>query len=130
VQLEQVEKDNKEEGGKVAMIVCDLLFTMVYCPKMNLIGKLISWFFDSSIVLPSDPTTMIIIPAVTRIARLFVIKDWKKAEQWYRSYAKEWGAKIAVILVGHGVPVVQVNPKEGCTKALEGVADQLIKPRW
>lgn len=130
VQLEEKGKENTEESGKIATIVCDLLFTMVYCPKMNLIGKLIFWFYDSSIVLPSDPTTMIIIPAVTRIARLFVIKDWKEAEQWYRNYSKEWGTKIAVILVGHGVPVVQVKPDEGCKKALEGVADQLIKPRW
>jgi hypothetical protein len=130
VQLEAVGKGSKKNTGKIAMIVCDLLFTMVDCPKMNFVGKLISWFFDSSIILPSDPDTMIIVPAVTRIARLFAIKDWKKTEQWYRTYAKEWGSKIAVILVGHGVPVVQVNPNEGCTKALEGVADQLIKPRW
>ena len=130
VQLETLRKDHREENGKIAMVVCDLLFTMVDCPKLNLIGKIVSWLFDSSIILPSDPTSMIIVPAVTRIARLFVIKDWKKAEHWYRTYAKECGAKIAVILVGHGVPVVQVNNTEGCTKALEGVADQLIKPRW
>ena len=130
VQLEKIGKDKKEDSGKIAMILCDLLFTIVDCPKMNLIGKLISWFFDSSIELPSDPTTTIIIPAVTRIARLFVIKDWKEAEQWYRNYASEWGTSIAVILVGHGVPVIQVNLKDGCTKALDGVADQLMKPRW
>ena len=134
VQLEAIGKDgstNTDGGkGKIAMLVCDLLFTMVDCPKLSMIGKCISWFFDSSIVLPSDPNTMIVVPVVTRIARLFVIKDWKKAEQWYRTYAEEWGKKIAVILVGHGVPVVQVNPDEGCTKALEGVADQLIQPRW
>jgi hypothetical protein len=130
VQLETIGKDNMEHSGKMAMIMCDLLFTMVDCPDLNLIGKLVSWFFDSSIILPSDPDTMIIVPTVTRPARVCAIKDWKKTEQWYRTYAKEYGTKIAVILVGHGVPVVQVNPNEGCTKALEGVADQLIKPRW
>ena len=130
VQLEPVGKQATDNSGKIAVLMCDLLFTMVDCADMNLIGKMISWFFDSSIVLPSDPTTTMVVPAVTRPARICAIKNWKAVEQWYRMYAKEFGLNIAVILVGHGVPVVQVNPKEGCTKALEGVADQLIKPRW
>jgi hypothetical protein len=126
VQLE----DPPKEDGKIAMMVCDLLFTMPYNFDFSWSDKIISWFFDSHIVLPSDPKTMMVIPQVSRIARLFVIRDWKKAEQWYRNYAKECGKRIAVILVGHGIPVVQLDPNEGCTKSLEGVADQLIKPRW
>jgi hypothetical protein len=122
---------NKEEklDGKVAMLICDLLFTLPYDPDYSYTDKFISWFFDSSITVPTDPN-VIAVPAVSRIARVFGIKDWKKAEEWYRNYANECGTKIAVILVGHGIPVIQTNPSEGCTKALEGVAKQLMKPRW
>lgn len=124
----EVQLDPKKDG-KVAMMICDLLFTLVYDPNFSWSDKIISWAFDCCYITPTDKNS-IIIPKVSRIARVFVIKDWKKAEQWYRSYAKECGKSIAVILVGHGVPIVEINPDEGCTKALEGVADQLIKPRW
>ena len=126
----QLEHDRTKEGGKIAMMVCDLLFTMPYNFNFNWTDKFISWCFDSHIILPSDPKTMIVVPKVSRIARVFVIRDWKKAEQWYRTYAKEFGQSIAVILVGHGIPVVPVNPTDGCTQALEGVADQLTVKRW
>jgi hypothetical protein len=126
VQLEEVPK----EDGKIAMMVCDLLFTMPYNFHFSWSDKIISWFFDSHIVLPSDPKTMMVIPQVSRIARIFAIRDWKKAEQWYRTYAKECGARIAVLLVGHGIPVVPLDPAVGCTPALEGVAEQLMRPRW
>jgi hypothetical protein len=130
LELESINKESNGKNGTIAMVVCDLLFTLIDSPNFSYSEKFISWFFDSSILLPSDPKCMIIVPAISRIARVFAIKDWKRVEQWYRSYAKEYGGKIAMILVGHGVPVLQVDPDDGCTKALEGVADQLIKPRW
>jgi len=117
--------------GKKAVLVADLLFTIPYCKEDGVVGKLITWIFDSSIDLPNDDDdTTMIVPKVSRIARWFGIKNWKLAEQWYRKYAKNEGSKIAAILVGHGVPVKELNATDGCTKALEGVADQLVKPRW
>jgi hypothetical protein len=129
VQLEAAASKEGVMDGKIAMLICDFLFTLPHDPNYCYTDKLISWFFDSSIIVPTDPN-IIAVPAISRIARIFAIKDWKKVEKWYRNYAKECGTKIAVILDGHGIPVVQVNPLEGCTKALEGVADQLMKPRW
>jgi hypothetical protein len=126
----QLETPSSNKVGKIAVVVCDLLFTLPYKDKYSWTDHLIAWFFDCNIVLPPDPSTTIIVPKVSRIARIFGINDWKKVERWYRTYAQEYGKLIAVILVGHGVPVVQVDAVDGCTKALEGVADQLIKPRW
>jgi hypothetical protein len=116
------------EKGKRAMLVCDLLFTLPLSDKAGFIERLIVWFFDSSVRLPADGT--IIIPKISRIGRVFGVKDWPKVEQWYRSYARNVGRSIAVIAVGHGLPVVQVDTTLGCTKALEGIAEQLVKPRW
>jgi hypothetical protein len=113
---------------KRAMLVCDLLFTLPFSDKAGFMDRLIVWFFDSSIHLPADGT--IIVPKISRIGRMFGVKDWPKVEQWYRSYAQDIGRSIAVIVVGHGPPVVQVDATLGCTKALEGVAEQLVKPRW
>jgi hypothetical protein len=125
----EVELDSKA-NGKRAVLLCDLLFTLPPCKENAGVGdRLITWFFDSSLSsLPTDGG--IVVPKVSRIARIFAIKDWAKAQTWYRSYAREHGKSIAAILVGHGVPVVEVDSKDGCIKALDGVADQLIKPRW
>ena len=115
--------------GKIALLTADLLFTIPICKEDGMVGKFISWIFDSSIELPSSEHD-VIIPKVSRIGRCIGIKDWKLAEQWYRNYAEKEGKKVAAILVGHGVPVKELNSGEGCTKALLGVADQLVKPRW
>jgi hypothetical protein len=115
--------------GKKAVLTADLLFTIPICKEDGMIGKFITWIFDSSIELPSSEND-IVIPKVSRIGRWIGIKDWKLAEQWYRNYAEKEGKKVAAILVGHGVPVKELNSGEGCTKALLGVADQLVKPRW
>jgi hypothetical protein len=118
----------KNHAGKKAVIVCDLLFTMPHSDKAGYVMKVLEWAFDSNISLP--PEGQIVIPKVARISRIFGIEDWPKAEQWYRTYAREHGRSIAVIAVGHGVVVKEVDPDKGCTGALEGVADQLTKPRW
>ena len=118
----------KSHAGKKAVIVCDLLFTMPYDVKGGYGMKFLEWVFDSSITLP--PEGLIVVPKVARISRIFAIEDWPKAEKWYRNYAHEHGRSIAVIAVGHGVVVKEVDPDKGCTEALEGVADQLTKPRW
>lgn len=123
----EVELDAKA-NGKRAMLVCDLLFTLAFVDNATYASRLIAWFFDCSITLPSEGS--IVVPKISRIARLFGIKDWAKAEAWYRSYAQKHGTSIGAILVGHGVPVVQVDAADGCTKALDGIADQLIHPRW
>jgi hypothetical protein len=118
----------ESHAGKKAVIVCDLLFTMPYDAKGGYGMKFLEWVFDSSITLP--PEGQIVVPKVARISRIFGIEDWPKAEQWYRTYAREHGRSIAVIVVGHGVVVKELDPDKGCTEALEGVADQLTKPRW
>lgn len=128
------------ENGKRAMLVCDLLFTIPYTSNPSFTEQLIVWFFDSSIDLPAEASNNnsnninknenMIIPKVSRIGRLFGIKDWPKVERWYRSYARECGPSIAVIAVGHGVPIVEIHPADGCTQALEGVADQVVTKRW
>ena len=115
--------------GKKAILTADLLFTIPICRENGLAGKLVTWIFDSSIELPSNDSD-IVVPKVSRIGRWIGIKDWKLVEQWYRNYAEQEGKNIAVILVGHGVPVKEINSSEGCTQALLGVADQLVKPRW
>lgn len=115
-------------NGKRALIVSDLLFTLPFYDA-GYIDRIIVWFFDSSIHLPTDGTG-IAIPKISRIARVFGIKDWARAERWYSSYARDHGQAIAAIVVGHGTTVVQVDPADGCTKALQGVAEQLKKPRW
>jgi len=118
----------KLSDTKKAMVVCDLLFTMPYDKNCSLFEKTIMWFFDSNIVLPEEGN--MVIPKVSRVGRMFGVLDWKKAEAWYRTYAQEHGKSIYAILVGHGVPVVELDPEQGCTEALLGVADQLVKPRW
>jgi len=116
--------------GKKAVLVCDMLFTMPYRENARAVDKFMTWIFDSCITLPPDGSNTIVVPKVARISRMFALQDWPKAEQWFRSYAQQDGPKIATILVGHGVPVKEINATEGCTKALEGVAEQLVKPRW
>jgi hypothetical protein len=125
----EVELENKTKQGKRAVLVCDMLFTLPYQENAGIIHKFLEWAFDSSIILPEDDRS-IIIPKVARLSRIFALKDWAKAELWFRRYAREDGCNIAVILVGHGVPVKELDSVEGCTKALEGVAEQLVKPRW
>ena len=115
--------------GKKAVVVCDLLFTVPYKDDAGYAERFMTWLFDSSIVLPTKKDE-IIVPKVARLSRIFAIEDWKKAENWYRTYAREEGEKVASIVVGHGPPVVEVDTREGCTVAFEGVADQLVKPRW
>jgi hypothetical protein len=117
----------KNHAGKKAVIVCDLLFTIPHNDKAGYVMKALEWAFDSSISLPPEG---IVIPKVSRISRICAIEDWPKAEQWYRTYAREHGRSIAVIAVGHGMVVKEVDPDKGCTEALEGVADQLTKRRW
>lgn len=114
--------------GKKAFVVCDVMFTVPYPEKPGFVERFMFWLFDSSIDLP--PEGEIIVPKVARISRIFAIEDWPKAEVWYRAYARECGKDVAAIVVGHGPPVVEVSKDEGCTKAFEGVADQLMKPRW
>jgi hypothetical protein len=116
-------------GGKRAVLVCDMLFTLPHQEKASIVQKFLEWAFDSYIVLPQDERS-IIIPKVSRISRIFFVKDWSKAEMWFRRFAREDGPNIAVILVGHGVPVKELDSAKGCTEALEGVAEQLVKPRW
>jgi hypothetical protein len=129
-EFETVVEVSLDASGKEqrAMLVCDLLFTLPFSDKAGFMDRFIVWFFDSSIHLPAGGT--IIVPKISRIGRMFGVKDWPKVEQWYRSYAQDIGRSIAVIAVGHGPPVVQVDATLGCTKALEGVAAQLVKPRW
>ena len=115
--------------GKKAVVVCDLLFTVPYKDDAGHAERFMTWLFDSSIVLPTEKDE-IIVPRVARLSRIFAIEDWKKAEKWYRTYAREEGKKVALIVVGHGPPVVEVDTREGCTVAFEGIADQLVKPRW
>lgn len=114
---------------KKAIIVCDLLFTVPLEKNAGLMTNLMQWIFDSNIELPLDDD-QIIIPKVSRVARIFGIQDWKQAEQWYRSYANNYGNNIVAIMVGHGPPVKEVQDGQGCKEALIGVADQLMKPRW
>jgi len=116
---------------KQAMIVCDSLFTLSYNRDLGMAGRIIQWIFDSHVDEPSAATeaTRMIIPKVSRVARIFFIKDWTQAEVWFRNYAKR-GPDIYAILVGHGPPVVEVDATKGCADAFEGVADQLTKPRW
>jgi hypothetical protein len=120
-------------SNKMAFVVTDLLFTMMpsQCCTTNggWLNRFIIWLFDSVVVEPSTAGEMV-IPKVSRVARLFGIADWKKAEHWYRTYAKENGSSVAVLAVGHGPPIVEFNAKDGCTAAFVGVADQLTKPRW
>lgn len=118
----------KLSATQKAMIVTDLLFTMPKERNGGWFSDVIQWVFDSSIELP--PKGKMIVPKVSRVARLFGIEDWVKAESWYRTYAKEEGPHIVAIMVGHGPPVVEVKEGEGCKEALDGVANQLIKPRW
>ncbi len=121
-------KLEKKEGGKKAFLVCDLLFTVPYAENAGYADRFAVWLFDSSIELP--PEGELIIPKVARISRVFAIHDWSKAEQWYRDYAREHGKDVAVIAVGHGVVVKEVDPEQGCTDAFVGVANQLSKPHW
>lgn len=125
----EVELDEKAHG-KRAMLVADLLFTLVYNENAGYLERLITWFFDSSTAKPAADGSGLVIPKISRIGRIFGVKDWTKVEAWYRSYAREHGTSIAVIAVGHGAPVVENSAAEGCTEALNGVADQLLKPRW
>jgi hypothetical protein len=124
----EVQLENKKQGGKKAVLVCDLLFTVPYNYFAGYADRFAVWIFDSSIVLP--PEGQIVVPKVARISRIFAIEDWSKAEQWYRTYAREHGKDIAVICVGHGVVVKEMDPEKGCAEAFVGVADQLTKPRW
>ncbi|CAB9505026.1 expressed unknown protein [Seminavis robusta] len=118
----------KLSDTKKAMIVCDLLFTIPYQQDSGMGGKFIQWLFDSNVDSSNnDDNTQLTIPKVSRVARIFGIADWKKAEQWYRNYADQ---SVYAILVGHGPPVVELDATKGCTDALVGVADQLVKPRW
>ena len=119
---------NEKADGKRAILVADLLFTLPYIENAGFADRLITRFFDSSISLPVDYS--IVVPKISRIGRIFGVKDWAKAEAWYRSYAREHGKNIAAIAVGHGMPVMEVDTADGCMKALDGVADQLVKPRW
>eukprot|EP00562_Extubocellulus_spinifer_P035374 CAMPEP_0178693304 /NCGR_PEP_ID=MMETSP0699-20121125/7639_1 /TAXON_ID=265572 /ORGANISM="Extubocellulus spinifer, Strain CCMP396" /LENGTH=321 /DNA_ID=CAMNT_0020338703 /DNA_START=44 /DNA_END=1009 /DNA_ORIENTATION=+ len=118
----------KSSRGKKAFVVCDMLFTVPLPEKPGYMESFMFWLFDSFVVPP--PEGEMVVPKVARISRIFAIQNWPKAEQWYRTYAKEHGKDVAVIVVGHGPPVVEMNKDEGCTKAFEGVADQLMKPRW
>lgn len=118
----------KKKGGKKAVLVCDLLFTVPYDENADWTDRFAVWLFDSSIELP--PEGELVIPKVARISRVFAIEDWSKAEQWYRDYAREHGKSVARIAVGHGVVVKEVNSGEGCTEAFVGIADQLSKPHW
>ena len=118
----------KKTGGKKAVLVCDLLFTMPYDHNADYAVRFAVWIFDSSIELP--PEGQIVVPKVARLSRIFAIKDWAKAEQWFRSYAREDGKDVAAICVGHGVVVKEIDPKNGCADAFVGVAVQLSKPRW
>ena len=123
----ELELENKANGKK-AMLVCDLLFTLPYKENAGYAERFLEWLFDSSISLPTDGS--IVVPKVARLSRVFAVKDWARAEQWYRSYARDQENSIAVIAVGHGGPVVEVNSSDGCSRALDGVADQLTKPLW
>lgn len=115
--------------GKKAFVVCDLLFTVPYKDDAGYAERFMTWLFDSSIFLPTDKSE-IIVPKIARLSRIFAVEDWGKAEKWYRAYARDEGKKVATIVVGHGPPVVEVDTREGCTKSFEGIADQLVKPRW
>ena len=128
VELEHDQQNKSDAKKKRAIMVCDMLFTVPINKDAGFMERLMVKAFDSSIELP--PTGEIIVPKVARLSRIFAIKDWNKAEAWYRSYAKDNGAQTFAILVGHGPPVVEVKDSEGCTKALNGIADQLAKPRW
>ena len=123
-----------KSNNKKAIILADLLFTVPYDKDAGIFGRAIQWLFDSYVEQPScdndSDEKQLMIPKVSRVARMFGIRDWKKAEAWYRNYAKDYGNDIFAILVGHGPPVVELDSKQGCTQALEGVADQLVKPRW
>jgi len=118
----------KKSGGKKAVLVCDLLFTVPYADNADYADRFAVWLFDSSVELP--PEGEIVVPKVARISRIFAIEDWQKAEQWYRVYAREHGKNVAVITTGHGVAVKEVDPDLGCTEAFIGIANQLSKPRW
>jgi hypothetical protein len=118
----------RREGGKKAVLVCDLLFTVPYDDNADYADRFAVWMFDSSIELPLEG--QLVIPKVARISRIFAIEDWSKAEQWFRDYAREHGKDIAVIAVGHGVVVKEVESDKGCAEAFVGVADQLSKPHW
>ena len=118
----------KKPGGKKAVLVCDLLFTIPYDDDADFADRFAVWCFDSSIELP--PEGEIVVPKVARISRIFAIEDWEKAEQWYRIYAREHGKNVGVITTGHGVVVNEVDPELGCTEAFIGIANQLSKPRW
>ena len=118
----------KLSSTQKAMIVTDLLFTMPLEKDAGVFTSLIQWVFDSSVEVPAQGEMM--IPKVSRVARIFGIQDWNKAESWYRNYAQDRGPNLVAILVGHGPPIVEMEAGQGCTKALEGVADQLTKPRW
>lgn len=122
-------EDDAATDGKKAMLVADLLFTLPLNKDAGMLEKIITWIFDSSVDEPPNKDTLV-IPKVSRVARLFGILDWKAAEQWYRTFAAESGQRIAAIVVGHGPPVVEIDASKGCSEALNGVADQLIKPRW
>ena len=116
----------KLSTNKVAMIMCDTLFTVPYQADIGPVGRLIQWIFDSYVDVPAHDGK-ITVPKVSRIVRIFVIRDWKQAEAWFRKYASE---SIYAILVNYGPPVVELDSSEGCKGALLGVADQLVKPRW
>jgi hypothetical protein len=118
----------RSKTGKKAVLVCDLLFTVPYKESAGILERCLVNLFDSSITLPLKGH--VIVPKVARLSRIFAIQDWNKAEEWYRTYAREHGKSVAVMVVGHGEPVQEVDAKVGCTDAFEGVADQLTKPRW
>jgi hypothetical protein len=120
----------KLAGNKMAMIVCDTLFTVRYDADAGLAGKLIQWIFDSYVVDDNTQPGTLTIPKISRIARIFVIHDWKQAEAWFRSNA---GESIYAILVGHGrIGSLQGVPRRhgGCggpTSETEVVATMVLQ---
>ena len=105
------------------------MFLIPYNKEAGLVEASFSWLFDSTVPV-KETNEELVIPKVSRIARLFAVNDWKQAENWYRKYASELGPQIAVIAVGHGPPVVELISEAGCAEALVGVAGQLSKPKW
>jgi len=126
LEFELLEDDDK----KKALVVCDMFFTMPYPENAGLIESFMTWMFDSCITLPKPGQDTMIVPKVARLSRIFGIQDWTKAEQWWRDYAVKKGPSVAAILVGHGVPIHEKDASVGCTPALQGIADQLVKKRW
>lgn len=125
------DRRGKKKKRARAVLVCDMFFTMPYPKNAGLMESFMIWVFDSCITLPKpDDDQTVIVPKVARLSRIFGIQDWTKAEKWWRTYAAKEGPNVAAILVGHGVPIQEKDASIGCTPALQGIADQLVKKRW